>query len=229
MAGKRKELKVEEEMDETMKNTIWCSYCLFGGCGFMRTNCRDPVLCGGGTKCFCVESYCTDASCYTEDEGFVMGVQKLCCCISTYSFPPGGSKHDGIPCCALCNIRCGGEEEDDTPSTQKAILNDAFLCFNVCCYGCGVAWPRPFSLGRWKCCYVHGGENTADCWDSDSGCIYSKAKCLCCVVAGACPPGGGKHDGIPCCALCGLKCGGEDAADSSSDSDLREPMQQEMK
>jgi hypothetical protein len=171
-----------------------------------------------------------------------MYFEKCCCFVGAGAFPPGGSKGDGLPCIACCNYRCGGEDEiadlEDVPSETKILLDNTFLCAYCCCYGggylgpaCGFCGPNcgngdgPCCKGTCKFCCLHSNHETAPC-HGDNGCCYQKQK-LCCIVSGwACPPGGGKSDGLPICACCGKHCGGEE--EETYDYAEEEAPEQEM-
>lgn len=193
-------------------DTCWC--------------CVSPLTCGGfgcagpcehsiylkAWKCCCVEGSAFTEDCCTE-EGACFKFEKLCCIVSHYGCPPGGGNADGVPYCACCNQRCGGEDEH--PDESKFIINDngklmgnAFLCIYCLCIGGGCTHPcDPMYRSTTKCLCINSEIGTADCCP-DRGCCYSYSKECCCICALA-PPcvGGGKHDGIPSCAFMGYKCG----------------------
>jgi hypothetical protein len=164
-----------------------------------------------------------------------MGVSKCCCCVNACSFPPGGSKGDGLPCIAICNQRCGGEDEladlEEAPSEMRLLLDQTFLIQYCCCSGFGCLCGAPLCKGTTKCCCLHGNYETADFYDPNKGCCYCKSKLCCSVNAYAFPPGGGAHDGLPMFACCGQKCCDDEPKREyaeDSEEELEEPEQEEM-
>lgn len=192
-------------------DTCWC--------------CVSPIICGGfgcaspmdpcylrATKCCCVEGIAYTEDCCT-DEGCCYKFEKVCCIVSHTGCPPGGGHGDGVPMCACCNQRCGGEDEAPTESKlawndNARVMTEAFLCFYCLCAGCGVGSccdPMYRQTSKFMC--IRSEVGTADCCP-DRGCCYDYGK-MCCCIAALAPPcvGGGKHDGIPMCAFLGMKCG----------------------
>jgi len=218
----------DKAITEVLKETFWCSYCVFSGWGLTSKFC-DPC-CLGVYKCLCIEGYNGTTDCWNQ-EGCCMMFNKCCCIVEACSFPPG-TAGDGLPCVACCNIRFGGDGPDsdlaDAPSETKVMLEKTFLLYYCCCAGCGFLRGGPCIKGTNKTCCIHSNCETAACW-AENGCCYSKQKTCCLVEAGACPPGGGSNDGIPVCAVCGKACGGE-AAPEEEDyySEEEGPEQMEM-
>jgi hypothetical protein len=218
----RQETMVVEDPADTLissvlRDSTWCFYCIFSGCGVAAyDDCCDPV-CQGNYKFLCCEGYNGSAPCWTEQEGLCMSYEKCLCCVQMSAFPPGGSKGDGQPCCAVCNHRCGGESAVDDlnepVSEVKMLLDDTFIVFYAGCQGIGFAnCTDPMCKGTSKFCCVHANHETAECC-GENGCCYQKQKQCCIVTAAACPPGGGPRDGVPVCALFGKQCGGEEESD----------------
>lgn len=213
----------DKQITDVLKDSCWLYYCICSGCGFAsQDKCCDPISVGT-FKCLCCEGYSGTAPCWSESEGLCMTFEKCCCFVSATSFPPGGSKGDGQPCFACCNYRCGGESEvgelESHPSEVKMLMDQTFLCYYCCCSGFGCLNDGPMCKGTSKVCCFHSNHETAPCC-GDNGCCYSKNKLCCMVSAQACPPGGGKSDGIPTCACCGATCGGEEVEkDYAEDSD----------
>lgn len=144
-----------------------------------------------------------------------------------------------MPLCALCNVRCGGDEPEEDQGdpdmeTVKGIVADTFICWFCICEGMGVicGGDHPLCYGDGKLCCLRSHLGTGECNDPDVGCTYTHAKLGCFANAGACPPGGGKHDGIPLCAFCGMKCGGEEEGGKGTrgleDDEEEAPDQEEM-
>jgi hypothetical protein len=201
----------DRQISEVLTESCWLYYCIFSGCGFAPcSKCCDPCILST-YKCLCCEGYTGTAPCYSEEEGCCMTFNKFCCCVTAGSFPPGGSKGDGLPCVACCNYRCGGEDDirdlEHVPSEAKLMLDKTFMLYYCCCAGAGCLRGAPMCKGTGKFCCIHGNYETAECC-GDKGCCYQKIKLCCCVSAAACPPGGGPRDGIPVCALCSYHCGG---------------------
>lgn len=221
---------VDDKVAEVGHEACWCIMCpLTGGCAWAR--CSDPLIVGR-SKILCMKSYSGTTDCCSKEEGCVASVGKMCCIVSNYSFPPQccgteAQKHDGIPTCAICNARCGGEDEDAEEGPYTDLMEDTFLCYQCFgIFGCGVAktsWcggDYPMCAGFSKLCCLHSGCSTTDCC-GENGCCYIQSKTCCILSANACPPGGGDHDGIPSCALCGKICCGDEEWEE-------EPGQQEM-
>lgn len=210
------------QMYEALKATCWLGVCGCFGTGMACSKCTDPC-CLGTYKCCCCEGYNGTTSFYHPEEGLCMGFSKCCCLVIPCACPPGGTSGDGIPLCALCNCRCGGEEDSSQVSEQKHILNNTFLCFQIIFCGCGVTQcSGPYMKGTNKFCCIHDNFETSECC-GDNGCCYFKEKCCCCMQFCVCPPGGGDRDGIPTCAVLGLACCGE-AADEEQAPEMEEMM-----
>lgn len=189
-----------------MENTCWLYFCCFFGGGI--GHCCDPMIMGQ-TKCLCCYGVTHTDDCYTHDEGLIVSFQKMCCLVTHCGCPPGGGDADGIPCCAVCNQECGKDSQIDESPNAVIVQNTFMLAYCLCC-GLGCHGPGdPLCKVSSKICCVRQEYGTEDCVN-DHGCCYSYHKTCCCVNAGVCPPGGGRHDGLPCCALCGFTCGGED-------------------
>jgi len=207
------------QMLEALKATCWLGVCGCFGSGLNCSQCCDPV-CLGTYKCCCCEGYNGTTSFYDAEEGLCMGFSKSCCIVMTCACPPGGTSVDGIPTCAVCNYRCGGEEESDNVSEQKHILDNTFLCFQCIFFGCGLAkCSGPYMKGTNKICCIHDNFETSECC-GDNGCCYFKEKFFCCMQFCVCPPGGGDRDGIPTFAVLGVACGGE-AADEEEAPEMQ--------
>jgi len=92
------------------------------------------------------------------------------------------------------------------------LLGDETCWCLVCplwCGGCGCAnFDDPICLGDWKCLCWESEWRTEDI-NNGQGCCYNFAKLCCCVSHCACPPGGGRNDGVPLFACCNQRCGGE--------------------
>lgn len=214
-------------MKDVYDKTFWCIYTCCEGFGV--SGCGDPCLISQ-LKCCCCEQSLSTTDCCGE-EGCVFGVSKICCLVSMAGFPPGSKGDQGIPACACCNCRCGGGDGDDDEEEEtqnKMIAKGTFLCFFCCCEGFGLmcGGDAPKVYGDSKLCCLRSHMQTAECNDPDTGCCYDHSKCCCLVTAQNCPPGGGKHDGIPLCACCGVKCGGEEPEEE--DEGEGAPEQQSM-
>merc|ERR1719401_3091893 len=112
-------------MTEALGDTFWLYVCCCCGTGF--GSCGDPC-CLSSQKCCCIES-----AMYTEDvcgdEGPCFTFQKMCCIVQHQTLWPGGGPNDGVPCCACCNVRCGGADEEEdhanaVVNTNAKILQD---------------------------------------------------------------------------------------------------------
>lgn len=185
--------------------------------------CTNPCFCGGHACGACSDPYClADDKCfciegetYTEDvwstQGLCFSLSKHCCLTCHQSCPPGGGPNDGVPLLACCNMRYGGGETGTNLLAEEnaEIMNDTFLLNYCICMGCGVSkCADPYLKSSSKCLCMRSESFTAECMPSDRTCIYSKSKRFCCISACNCPPFGGKADGIPVCACCGLICCG---------------------
>lgn len=228
-------LNMFEYVDDTTAQVgheaFWCYMCPIGG-GCAWTRCGDPMFVGR-QKFLCLKGYSGTTDCCSEEEGCISGVSKCCCIVTAYSFPPqccGGkaAEHDGMPTCAICNCRCGGENKEAEAGPHAELLEETFLCY--ACFGgggCGVidccscgGSEYPMCKGNNKYMCFHSGCSTADCHD-ENGCCYAQNKICCVMTAAACPPGGGAHDGIPAMACCNVICCG-------AEEDFDEPGQMEM-
>jgi len=219
---------VHDQMKQLYDDVFWC---FFAGCyGLGVTHCGDPC-CLQQLKVLCLEDSTQSTDCCGE-EGCIFGVNKVCCLTGLASFPPGSKGKWGIPMFACCNHRCGGgeveeEEVDEDTATLKKIAEDTFLCYFCLCSGAGVMFggdaPCVFGDSKFFCLRSH--FKTGECNDPDTGCCYLHEKLCCLIDAETFPPGGGRHDGIPMCACCGKKCGGED---EDGDDEEKEPVQETM-
>lgn len=224
------EAAVERQVSRSMRDTCWLNYCIFGGSGL---HCKNKCAIHGAWKClFCKGYHSSSQKCCDDEDGMCMSFNKTCCIVTANAFPPGGSSHDGIPCCAICNQRCGGEEDDeddDRMSKNKRILKKTFLCYALPFLGaCGLArFSKPLVMGKNKVCCVMSQCQTATMMD-ETGCCYSKNK-TCCFTSGAVfPPGGSDHDGLPVLACLGMTCLGAEDEQDSDENEFERPMQQEM-
>lgn len=218
----------DAKITEVLKESFWLGYCVIGGLG-LTSKCTDPC-CLGVYKFLCVEGYNGTTDCWNQ-EGCCMGFNKFCCLVQAGSFPCG-TKGDGLPCCAICNFRMGGDGPDsdlaEMPSETKVLLEKTFLLYYCCCYGQGCVRAGSMCKGTNKCLCLHCNCETNDCY-GENGCCYSKQKLCCIVEALAIPPGGGSNDGIPVCAVCGKTCGGEDPPEEEDYySEEEGPEQMEM-
>jgi len=205
-----------EKMAEAMDDTFWCFVC--GCCGSGVGGCGDP-MCLASQKTCCIETAAYTEDCWGDD-GPCFAFQKICCIVQHQTLWPGGGPNDGVPICACCNLRCGGDGNEDKKltmvNTNAKIMSDAFLCYYALCCGCGLSTNFPMVKGDQKCFCFRSFASTASCCPADRGCCYTYQKACCCTHVTMFPPGGGKYDGIPCCACCGMKCGGEDDHEDSS-------------
>lgn len=208
-------------MESAFEDTFWISVCMC--CGTGVGGCGDPCLLSSG-KCCCVEAATYSEDC-CGDLGPCFTFQKMCCMVTHQTLWPGGGPNDGVPCCAICNQRCGGESGEEegeraltVVNTNAKILSDAFMCYYCLCCGCGLSMNFPLVKIDQKCLCVRTFGSTASCWPEDRGICYKYEKAGCCVNICTFPCGGGRYDGIPSCACCGAKCGGEDSKDSGSES-----------
>jgi len=210
--------QIKNQAKELMSNTCWLSYCLC--CGTGCSNCCDPCMLGT-FKFLCCEGLFATAPCY-GDEGCFHTLSKCCCLVNVGSFPPGGGGNDGVPCFACCNIRCGGEDGQESISKYGQLVRDTFLCSHCLCCGCGCSSPAdPLFLGTLKCCCLKTSFATSPACDEATGCCYTQSKCCCCITALTLPPGGGKNDGIPVLACCGVTIWSGEAGDVDSDEEAR--------
>ncbi|CAE8720454.1 unnamed protein product [Polarella glacialis] len=211
---------IKNQTKELMSNTCWLSYCFF--CGTGCSNCCDPLFLGT-FKFLCCEGLCSTAPGYGED-GCCNTLSKCCCLVNVGSFPPGGGGNDGVPCFACCNIRCGGEGgQEDGASKYEQLVRDTFLCSYCLCCGLGCSSPSsdPLFLGTLKCCCLKTSFATSPACDEATGCCYIQSKCCCCIQALTLPPGGGKSDGIPALACCGVTIWSGEKGDADSDEEAR--------
>uniref|UniRef100_A0A7S2M6Q9 Uncharacterized protein n=1 Tax=Zooxanthella nutricula TaxID=1333877 RepID=A0A7S2M6Q9_9DINO len=106
---------------------------------------------------------------------------------------------------------CAQERDVKIAETNKGTF--WLVTTPLLCGGCGVAPCRPLCAEDGKCCCVENHCYTEDACGGDSGCCYTFSKWCCCVSHGVFPPGGGKGDGAPMCALCNVRCGDDDPSE----------------
>jgi len=182
---------------------MWTSPCICGGLGCVPP--MAPPLCMAHDKYCCCESLCQSEPWGGDGMGFCFDICKCCCCVSHSACPPGGGKNDGVPLCALCNQRCGGESGEDVMDNEDAqLMKGTFFLYYCLCYGCGVGqFAEPLIKTHRKCCCIRTTSYTTDPFPSDRDCMYSHAKVFCCISACTCPALGGKRDGMPGCSCFG--------------------------
>jgi len=205
-------------MEDAMLSTKWC--------------CVNPCLCGGwgcsqsGDPCFVSsqKTCCIESAAYTDvcmgDMGCCFQVSKICCLVSHCSPWPGGGPQDGVPICACCNQRCGGDGDGDPVNNPSAqILREAFfLYYCLCCgSGCSMSWPMIFV--DQKCCCIHTLASTASPCPQDRGICYQYQKMCCLINACSFPCGTMVHNGVPTCACCGMACGKDELQTDSESED----------
>lgn len=206
-----------EALREVLDSTCWIYFlgCYGDGC---TSQVCDPLI-TQDLKICCLrrQTYTTDCC---GEEGWCHGFSKVCCCVTVSTFPPTG--RDGIPICAICNKRCGGGDGAVTSQDVAKVVKETFLCYYFICqgYGCDFKSPcSPLLYGDSKFFCLQDTLRTEDCSSEETGCCFNKQK-ICCHVEGyACPPGGGGQDGLPMCAFCGMKCGGEQDDGSESNEE----------
>jgi len=207
----------DAQIAETMRSTFWCCVNPLLCCGFGIGECKDPFFVKASKCCCCEAAFYTDDCC--GDEGACFNFSKTCCLVTHMTCWPGGGPDDGVPMCACCNMRCGGESDADSETNTNAkILESAFLCYYALCCGCGLSMGFPLVKADTKCCCTRCFASTASCCPKDRGMCYDYFKCCCCVSAFTFPCGGASQDGIPACACCGKGCGNEEEGYGDGDS-----------
>jgi len=194
---------VKVRSSQINRETWWLNYCVCGGCGCHKDFCNPFYM--KREKFLCFETFQKTTDWWTKEQGLCMQVQKICCLLTIAAFPPGGASNDGIPLCALCNTRWGGEKktDDETDRTElKKIVDEAFICFHILCYGCGVATKGDICHIEDKFCCCYRMCQTAHPF-TDEGCCYKTEKLCWCNDNCVCPPGGMKDSDLPMIACCG--------------------------
>jgi hypothetical protein len=212
------------------KETWWiCTNpCLCGGHGCVSPS--TAPLCMSQDKHCCIENFCQSEPWDEGGMGVCFEISKTFCVVNHWSCPPGGGPNDGVPLCAVCNRRCGGETgEVVLPKEDAQLMNDTWLLYYCLFMGCGVArCSDPVCRSNKKICCVRTTCYTTDACPSDRDCCYSHGKTLCCINACTFPPCGGKRDGLPACACFGNVFFGAPAPMSESEPLIAAPAQQRM-
>lgn len=194
-----KELKSARDalQEEVLTKTMWCVYCLYGGCGTdgLDLPCFFTVgeccCCGGTTKI---------TSCYDQD-GCAAFSSKCCCSLVGFEYPP-----DNTPGIGVGPVRCLGNLDDRKPEncSTMAAANELDTMQKMCCWcwtcyccyqGCTYDMS-PICANEGKLCCLWVSSETADCCGED-GYIEFSGKCCCCVTDCSCPAG--NTPGIVCC------------------------------
>jgi len=212
------------------KNAWWVctSPCTCGGHGCVSPS--TAPLCMSQEKNCCIEHLCQSEPWDEGGMGVCFEISKFCCVVNHWSCPPGGGPNDGVPLCACCNRRCGGETgEVVLPKQDAQLMNDTWLLYYCLFMGCGFTrCSDPCCKSNKKVCCIRSTCYTDDCCPSDRDCIYSNSKFLCCINACTCPPFGGKRDGIPACACCGNVIFGAPSPQPESEPLITVPAQERM-
>jgi hypothetical protein len=195
-----------KKLAEIFYNETWwlCTNpCSCGGYGCVSPS--TAPMCMSHDKHCCIENLCQSEPWDEGGMGVCFDISKMCCIVNHSSCPPGGGPNDGVPLCACCGQRCGGESGEDVMLQEDAqLMKDTFLLYYCLCMGCGLAHcSEPFCKANRKCCCVRSACYTTDACPSDRDCIYSHSKFFCCINACTCLPFGGKRDGLPACACFG--------------------------
>jgi len=200
--------KLKHERDQLIINengdTWWLilSPLLCGGCGCGPC---QPLVAGEGKICCAEWHQWTEEDVCCGGSGCCFDFEKVCCCVYHSSCPPGGGSEDGVPCCAVCNYRCGADKDEavqDNIRTQS--MAKAFLLFYLGCFGIGVVpdcFPLVMASRKWCCCRAE--VYTAGPFSNNKPWCYAYTKLCCVVVRKLFPACGGKEDGLPGCACCG--------------------------
>eukprot|EP00933_Yihiella_yeosuensis_P032320 TRINITY_DN2590_c0_g1_i1.p1 TRINITY_DN2590_c0_g1~~TRINITY_DN2590_c0_g1_i1.p1 ORF type:complete len:233 (+),score=32.72 TRINITY_DN2590_c0_g1_i1:135-833(+) len=209
MTDKYQEL--QDQFEKIMDETCWCYQCCCIGQGCV-SKCDDPMCHGQERWCGMCERFTGTTDC-CGGEGCCHDVTKCCCCVHLSSFPPGGGGNDGIPLCALCNMRCGGEssKSEEESAGYAEVAKNTCLLYYCLCFGFGLSGPcSPCVLQSQKCCCITSkcGTQVAD----EGPCCSSLGKCCCIVSYTTCPP---LRPSIGCC---GITCVDSSKGDSDSGS-----------
>lgn len=188
----------DQIQDDIFKETFWCLYLYFAGCG-----CMNPLSKGCclqiGELC-CLAGTCKSASCYDED-GCVAFTNKCCCALCHMEIPPSNT-----PGCGCGPLMCCGNLQQDrvarlSPSEKEEfeLLNTTCWCCFLYCFGFGCNSPGGsdaccMTEGKLCCLWSNLSTDTACCED---GWIEFTSKCCCCVLDASFPAG--KTPGIGCC------------------------------
>lgn len=100
---------------------------------------------------------------------------------------------------------------DEESAKLKTSINETFWLFRYCFGGVGCTALTSFYNAEEQCCCLRRVGGTADCCDYENGLCYDATKICCVVNAAAFPPYVGIKKGMPICALCNVRCGGNPA------------------
>jgi len=191
--------------ERVLKDTTWCVYCLYGGCGLDGMDlpcffCTGEICCMGGTTKL--------TGCYTDD-GCVTYYSKCCCCLVGCEYPIDNSPGFRLCCgpCCLSNIEdrtlddCSTVAGKNELDTLKSTL---FCCALQWCYSGFTYDISPLCSNEGKLCCLWVSTGSASCC-GDDGYIEHSGKCCCVVTDCSCPAG--YTPGIACCgtSLCCAK------------------------
>jgi len=183
--------------DKVLRETTWCVYCCYGGCGIDG---MDLPCCFGTGEICCVGGTVKFTSCYDQD-GCIAVFSKCCCCLTGAEYPPDNTP--GIGCGPL---RCMGNLEGRTPQdcTSTAAANEldtyqkTLWCWSLYCVFQGFSYDL-FPICQQEgnlCCLWIACESASCC---DDGWIEFSGKTCCCVLDASIPAG--KTPGIVCCGV----------------------------
>merc|ERR1712038_1715086 len=180
----------DQVQDELMKNTCWCLYLYYAGCGCIPNPCDNGVILCIGEVCCCAGT-CKSATC-CDGDGCVAATIKCCCSLFHGEIPPSNT-----PGCGCGPLMCGGnldrEGTDDLPPQEKdelELLKTTCWLFFAYCFGFGCNSPG----GSDACCMGANLETDTCC---DDGWIENTTKCCCFVVDASYPAG--RTPGFVCC------------------------------
>mmetsp|Transcript_123119 Transcript_123119/g.348888 ORF Transcript_123119/g.348888 Transcript_123119/m.348888 type:complete len:253 (+) Transcript_123119:128-886(+) len=190
----------DQIQDDIFRDTFWCCYLYYGGCG-----CLGPLNKGCclqiGEVCCCAGT-CKSATC-CDGDGLLAATIKCCCALWHSEIPPSNT-----PGCGVCNFMCGGNldrdphELDGNPNEQEELelLRTTCWCFFCYCFGFGCNSPGgddPCCKVEGKLCCIWSNLETDTC--CDDGWIESTTKVCCCVLDASYPAG--KTPGCGCCGV----------------------------
>jgi len=199
----------DQVQDELMKDTCWCIYLYYAGCGCIPNPFDKGVVLCIGEVCCCAGT-CKSATCFDGD-GCVAATIKCCCSLFHAEIPPSNT-----PGCGCGPLMCGGNLDPErrdglSPREQEEfdLLSTTCWCLFLYCVGFGCNSPG----GSDACCMVEGKlcciwsqlETDSCC---DDGWIEYTSKCCCCVTDGSYPAGR-----TPGCVICGATICGRQGLD----------------
>jgi len=198
---------------DIFKETFWCFYLRFFGCGCLGPLDKGCIL-NIGEICCCAGT-CKSATCCDEDGCFAL-TTKCWCALTHTECPPSNTPGIGCGPFLMAGNLDRSDAKDLSPTEQEELYllqSTCWCCFLYCC-GVGCNSPGgsdPCCKLEGKLCFVWCNTETGSC--CEDGWIEYTGKCCCCVFDCSIPAG--KTPGIGCCNMLH----GGNLTDDGSDAD----------